>query len=129
MEDKIVEIARFERPEEAQALEVLLKSEGIACYLRNEFTTQVLYPVNMGGVRVEILESEVAHAMQVMEANGYEFPKEDEEAEQLQAVSGWTRHIPFLRHYSLEKQIFLFFLIIAVLLALFIYCSSLVSSN
>ena len=79
MEDKIVEIARFYEPEEAQILESLLKSEGIKCYLRNEYTSQVMYPANMGGIRVELLESEVPRAMEIMEANGYEFPKEDEE--------------------------------------------------
>jgi Putative prokaryotic signal transducing protein len=128
MENKIVEIARFSKPEDAHILESLLKSEGIECYLRNEFTTQVLYPANMGGVRVELLESEVSHAMEVMEANGYEFPKEDEEAEQIEAVSGWARHIPFLRNYSLEKQIILLFLAVAVFLALFIYFGSNFSS-
>lgn len=128
MEDKIVEIARFPKPEDAQILEALLKSEGIECYLRNEFTTQVLYPANMGGVRVELLESEVSHAMEVMEANGYEFPKEDEEPEQIQVVSGWARHIPFLRNYSLEKQIIILFLIVAVFLALFIFFGSNLSS-
>ena len=37
MEDKIVEIARFYEPEAAQMIESLLKSEGVNCYLRNEY--------------------------------------------------------------------------------------------
>lgn len=129
MEDKIVEIARFYEPEEAQILESLLKSEGIKCYLRNEYTSQVMYPANMGGIRVELLESEVPRAMEIMEANGYEFPKEDEEVEQIQAVSGWARHIPFLRRRPLERQIIVFFILVAMFLALVIYFGSLVSSN
>ena len=129
MEDKIVEIARFYEPEEAQMIESLLKSEGIKCYLRNEYTSQVMYPANMGGIRVELLESEVPRAMEIMEANGYEFPKEDEEVEQIQAVSGWARHIPFLRRLPLERQIIVFFILVAVFLALVIYFGSLVSSN
>lgn len=94
MEDKIVEIARFYEPEKAQILESLLKSEGIKCYLRNEYTSQVMYPANMGGIRIELLESEVPRAMEILEANGYELPEEGEEAEELQAVSGWARHVP-----------------------------------
>ena len=129
MEDKIVEIARFPEPVEAEKLELLLKSEGIECYLRNEYTSQVMYPADMGGVRVEILESEVARAMEIMEANGYELPGENEEPEQIQTISGWARHIPFLRHCPLEKQIIIIFVIIAVLLALFVYCGSLLSSQ
>ena len=127
MEDKIVEIARFYEPEAAQMIESLLKSEGIKCYLRNEYTSQVMYPANMGGIRIELLESEVPRAMEILEANGYEFPKED--AEQIQVVSGWTRHVPFLRHLPLEKQIIVLFILLAVFLALVIYFGSLVSSN
>ena len=87
MEDKIVEIARFYEPEAAQMIESLLKSEGVNCYLRNEYTSRIQYPVNVGGIRIELLESEVPRAKEILEANGYEFPKEDEEDEQLQAVS------------------------------------------
>lgn len=109
MEDKIVEIARFYEPEAAQMIESLLKSEGVNCYLRNEYTSRIQYPVNVGGIRIELLESEVPRAKEILEANGYEFPKEDEEDEQLQAVSGWVRHVPFLRHLPLEKQIIVLF--------------------
>ena len=129
MEDKIVEIARYYEPEAAQMIESLLKSDGIKCYLRNEYTSQVMYPANMGGIRIELLENEVPRAMEILEANGYEFPKEDEEAEQIQVVSGWTRHVPFLRHLPLEKQIIVLFILVAVFLALVIYFGSLVSSN
>lgn len=128
-EEKMVEIARFVTPEEAYELESLLKSEGINCYIRNEYTTQVMGLANMGGVRVELLEGEVPHAMEIMEANGYELPNEDEETEKIQAVSGWARHIPFLRNYPLEKQIIILFVIVAVCLALFIYFGSTLSSK
>lgn len=130
MEDKIVEIARFTYPAEAQTLMALLKSEGIECYLRNEFSSQVMGGyVDIGGARIEILERDVPLALQIMEEGGYDIPREDEIPEQIQAVSGWTRHIPFLRSYTLEKQIILLFILIAVCLALLIYFGSLVSSN
>ena len=101
MEDKIVEIARFYEPEAAQMIESLLKSEGVNCYLRNEYTSRIQYPANVGGIRIELL----------------------------QAVSGWVRHVPFLRHLPLEKQIIVLFILVAVFLALVIYFGSLVSSN
>ena len=75
MEDKIVEIARFYEPEAAQMIESLLKSEGVNCYLRNEYTSRIQYPANVGGIRIELLESEVPRAKEILEANGYEFPK------------------------------------------------------
>lgn len=128
--DKIVEIARFAHPAEAQILITLLKSEGIECYLRNELTTQLMAGyVDVGGARIEILESDVPHALEIMKAGGFEIPSEDEEAEEINKVAGWTRHIPFLRKYPLEKQIIFFFILIAVLLALFIYFGSLTSAR
>lgn len=128
--DKMVEIARFQTPAEAQTLMALLKSEGIECYLRNEYSSQLFASyVDVGGARVEILESDVLEALEVMKAGGYDIPEEDEEAEQIQVVAGWARHIPFLRNYTLEKQIVILFGIIAVLLVLLIFLGSQLSSN
>lgn len=128
--DKMVEIARFQYPAEAQTLIALLKSEGIECYLRNEYTSQLYASyVDVGGARVEILESDVPEALEIMKTGGYDIPEEDEEAEQIQVVAGWARHISFLRNYTLEKQIVILFVIIAVLLVLLIFFGSQISSN
>lgn len=128
--DKMVEIARFTYPAEAQTLMALLRSEGIECFLRNEITSQ-LYAgsLDVGGARVEILESDVQHALEVMQQGGYEIPSENEQPEEIVMVTGWTRHIPFLRKYPLEKQIIILFAIIAIFLALFIFLGSKISSN
>lgn len=126
--DKLVEIARFTYPTEAQTLIAFLKSEGIECYLRNELTSQIMAGyVDVGCARVEIKECDVARAMQAMEAGGYELPKEDEVAEPIEQVANIARYIPFLRKYPLEKQIMILFVSVAVLLALVIYFGSLVS--
>ncbi len=119
--DKMVEIARFTYPSEARTLMALLESEDIPCYLRNELTTQLMAGyVDVGGARVEILESDVERAMQVMEEGGYLIPGEEEEAEQLPQVTNWTRHIPFLKNAPLEKQIIGFLILLAILLGLII---------
>ena len=77
--DKIVEIARFTYPADAQPLMALLRSEGIECYLRNELSSQIMAGyVDVGGARVEILESDVPRAMKIMEEGGYDLPREDE---------------------------------------------------
>ena len=83
-EDRIIEIARFYEPEKAQMLESLLKSEGINCYLRNEYSSQVMYPADMGGIRVELLESDAPRAFAIMQANGYG----DEKADKAPAATG-----------------------------------------
>ena len=68
-----MEIARFAYPAEAATLIALLRSEGIECYLRNELTTQIMAGyADVGGARVEILESDVPRALEVMRAGGYD---------------------------------------------------------
>lgn len=130
VEDKMVEIARFQYPAEAQTLMALLKSEGIECYLRNEYSSQMFASyVDVGDARVEILESDVPQALEVMKGGGYDVPAEDEEAEPIRVVAGWARHIPFLRNLALEKQIVFLFVFIAVFLALLVFFGSELSSN
>lgn len=131
MEEKMVEIARFSKVDDARILASLLQSEDIDCYINNEYTSQVFGGLAdiVGGVRVEILEGKVQQAMEVMKANGYEIPREDELPDQVQAVSNWTRHIPFLKNLSPEKQILFFFVLIALFLAILIYASKLLDLN
>lgn len=124
--DKMVEIARFQYPAEAQALMALLRSEGIDCYLRNEYSSQVMAGyVDVGGARVEILESEVQHALEVMKDGGYELPDENEASPALHAASGLGGRIPWIRNFPLEKQLVILFGLIAVLLALLLFIGSL----
>lgn len=126
MEDKMVEIARFQYPAEAQSLMALLKSEGIDCYLRDEYSSQVMGGyVDIGGAKVEILESEVPRALEIMKDSGYEIPDDDETSDTLRTVSGWGSRIPFLRRFPVEKQILLILAAIAVLLGLLIFLTSL----
>lgn len=130
--DKMVEIARFQYPAEAQTLIALLKSEGIDCYLRDEISSQLMAGyADIGGARLEILDSDLPRALEVMEEGGYlqEEETDGEESGQIETIAGWARHIPLLRNYSLERQIMIFFALIAVLLALFIYVGSLLSSK
>lgn len=119
--DKLVEIARFTYPAEAQTLMALLRAVGIECFLRNEYSSQIMAGyVDIGGARVEILESDVPLALEVMKKEGYDIPEEDEETAEILEIGGWARHIPFLKKYPLEKQFILLFVFITLFLALFI---------
>jgi hypothetical protein len=98
----------------------------IVIYINNGYTTQIFGELaDMGGARVEVLEGKVKQAMEVMKDNGYEIPCEDELPGQVQTVSNWTRHIPFLKNLPPEKQILFFFVSIAISLTLLIYASKL----
>lgn len=125
--DKMVEIARFPYPAEAQTLRSLLESEGVICYLKDELSTQILGGyADIGGVKVEIMEKDLPRALEIMEKGGYPIETE-EEPEQLKAISSFAEHIPFLKKLPLEKQIIVILVITAVLLTLLVYFSSLIS--
>lgn len=124
MEEKMVEIARFSRVNDARILVSLLKSEEIDCFINNEYMTQIFAGyVDVGGAGVQVLEGDVERAMEVMKEHGYEIPDENEMPNQIKTVSNWTRHIPFLRNLPLEKQILFFFIFIALFLTILVYAS------
>ena len=75
---------------------------------------------------MEILEEDVPRALEIMEASGFPVEKNNE-PEQLKTLSSFSDRIPFLRKYPLEKQIMIIFIVTAVLLALLIYFSTMVS--
>lgn len=58
--------------------------------------------VDVGGARVEILESDVPRAMKIMEEGGYDLPREDEQAEPVEKVAGRTSY-PFSTKISLRE--------------------------
>ena len=123
--DKMVEIARFQNQAEAFMLRSLLESEGIECYLKDEIIKQMYGGfVEFGGIKVQGMEDQVPHAMDVMQANGYELPKEDEAIAPLAPMSGFVGKIPFLRKFALEKQLLIILIVTALLLALLVYAGS-----
>ena len=123
--DKMVEIARFQNQAEAFMLRSLLESEGIECYLKDEIINQMYGGfVDFGGIKVQVMEDQVPHAMDVMLANGYELPKEDEAIAPLAPMSGFVGKIPFLRKFALEKQLLIILTVTALLLALLVYAGS-----
>ncbi len=123
--DKMVEIARFQNQAEAFMLRSLLESEGIECYLKDEIINQMYGGfVDFGGIKVQVMEDQVPHAMDIMQANGYELPKEDEAIAPLAPMSGFVGKIPFLRKFALEKQLLIILIVTALLLALLVYAGS-----
>lgn len=123
--DKMVEIARFQNQAEAFMLRSLLESEGIECYLKDEIINQMYGGfVDFGGIKVQVMEDQVPHAMDVMKANGYELPTEDEAIAPLAPMFGFVGKIPFLRKFALEKQLLIILIVTALLLALLVYAGS-----
>lgn len=127
--DKMVEIAEFSFPADAQTLMALLRSEGIECYLRNELTTQIMAGyADVGGARLEILEKDLPRALEIMREGGYPLP-EDLSAEYSRKSKALDRWFPFLRGQRFEVRLLVCFASIAVALALAIFILSQILSN
>lgn len=127
--DRIIEIANFPQPEQAELLASLLRSEGIECFLPNEVSSHVLRGYLDVGARVEILEKDYPLALRIMEDAGYSFPDKNMETGDEKSSTGLARHIPILKHLSFEKQIIIIIGLILGLIALMIYLQSYFSTN
>ena len=77
MEDKVIEIARFESTAEAEMLVSLLKSEGIDCYVRDGLSSRTMFGyVDIGGAKVDLLSKDVCRALKVMKDHDYKISEE-----------------------------------------------------
>ena len=121
--DKLVEIARFQIQSKAYILRGLLESEGIECYLKDEYSNQIYGGgIDIGGVKVQIMDDQVEKALEIMKANGYEIPPEADEETATPPVptSGIFSKVPVLRKYPLEKQLLILLAITAIILFLLV---------
>ena len=85
MEDKMVELTRFSQVSEAEMLANLLKSEGIDCYVRDSFISDIYKGVDFGGAKVELLEKDLQRATEIMKDFGYMSSDNNTEYEQNKA--------------------------------------------
>jgi hypothetical protein len=77
MEDKMVEIARFHQPADAEMLANLLQSEGVDCYVRDGIISSVMFGnADLGGAKVELLQKDIRQASEIMRDHGYDVPQE-----------------------------------------------------
>lgn len=127
--DRMVEIAVFSYPADAQTLMALLRSEGIECYLRNELTTQIMAGyADVGGARLEIMEKDLPRALEIMREGGYPLPADGTE-EYTRRLKLLDIFFPFLKKQRPEVRILAAFTAVAVVVALAILAFSLLMSN
>ena len=67
----MVELTRFKKVSEAEILANLLKSEGVDCYVRDGYMNQIYNGLDLGGVKVELLEKDLERATEIMKDFGY----------------------------------------------------------
>ena len=71
--DKIITIYNFEYLGEAAIVRARLESEGIPCMIQNELISQIapFYSDTFGGVKLQVNESDVPQAMEILKEAGY----------------------------------------------------------
>lgn len=121
--DKIVEIARFKNPMDAQVLLSLLRAEGIECNLRNELTAQIMSSyADIGGAIVEVLEADVPQALQVLKEGGYEmYDSNTENAKRINWLNAFTKKIPIVKNFSIEARIIVLLTLIALIVSAILF--------
>lgn len=71
--DHFVTIQTFSYPHEVAIIQAHLEAEGIECFIKDGLTLQVqpFYSNAIGGVKLQVKESDVERALDIMKASGY----------------------------------------------------------
>ena len=126
--EKIVEIANFRQTDRAEVLASVLRSEGIECYVRNEASVRTFGGLIDVGARVEVLESDVPRALEMMDIGGFlaQEVDPDESTTEDQEEAGTKRS--FFSKLSLDKQMTIILVLLAGLIALILYLNAFLSA-
>ncbi len=65
MAERLVTIAKYHFVDKAQMAKLTLAAKGIDCFLADEFMSTYL-PIAMGGIRLQVWESEAERAKEVL---------------------------------------------------------------
>ena len=94
MSENLVTIITFVFPHELGIPRSLLESEGIDCFVRDELTTSVhpFYSNAIGGIRLQVKESEAQRATEILVNGGFinKEENEDEKTIEIKQTDGTT---------------------------------------
>ena len=113
--EKIVEIANFRQAERAEVLASLLRSEGIDCYVRNEMSSRVFGGLVDIGARVELLESDLPRAVEIMKIGGFFAEQDNPDETMTYGLLTEVRNNTFL-----EKKMIIIIALLVIVIALLI---------
>lgn len=125
--DTLVTIAEFNELTRALFLKSLLESEGITCFLQDQYISQVYGTgIITGGVKLQVSQNDVNKATEIMIAHGYEKDSVliENNKEDLESSKTIFSNVPYLRHLSYPAQmwtVLLLTIILGTLLGLLSY--------
>ncbi len=112
---QFISLLSFSNASSAAIVKGKLESEGITCFLRDELTTQVnpLYTQNEGGIKLQVLNTAVDRAIELLEEMGYKIEDNSSASSFINKIDQITGKIPFVK--SLRFDIRLIILVAVVI--------------
>ena len=76
--ENLITVVTFVYPHELGIPQSLLESEGIECFVRDEFTINVhpFYSNAIGGIKLQVRESDAQRALKILIEGGFIIPKD-----------------------------------------------------
>jgi len=117
--DNLITIYSSVQPQSIYLAKGKLESEGIECFIKDEFTTQVnnFYSNAIGGVKLQIYQKDKAFAMQLLIDGGLIEESKPQDNSLLSKLNSSTTRLPFIGSMIIEKRLFI--LSIALLILIF----------
>lgn len=105
--DEFITLATFPYPSEMIAIRGRLESEGIECYVKDELMMQMYnsYSNAIGGVKLEVRQSDYEMARQILEETGFLKEEITEPSKFWARVDDWTKNIPWINTMRLELRL------------------------
>jgi hypothetical protein len=122
--DNWITIKTFTLPTEVVVLRGRLESEGIECFVQNELITQInpLYSNAIGGVQLQVKESDLQNAIAILKEGGYLTDEEAQPPKFLLKLDSTSSKIPFLNRLPLLfRLMILVSFFVGLTVSLFIY--------
>lgn len=116
-EERMVTLVCLQSNALAEELQRMLAETGITAYLRNEYTNRIVGPMcDVGGVRIELAESDLEAARIVLAESG--LPLAEPEQTPVGRISRWADNLPLLRNRPLEQRLWIITGLLLVFLGL-----------
>ena len=118
--ENLVIVATFTYPTELAVIRGRLESEGIECFLKDEYTVQAynFYSNAIGGIKLQVRESDAERAIQILKEAGYIKEQDQSPSPFFSKLDKLTNKMPFIGKLSIELRYVILAAFILVVLSL-----------
>ena len=104
-----------------------LESEGIKCFVRDEYATQTRlgFTGAYGGIGLQVMEEDAENAIRILREYGDLNDEDEKPSELTESLDKITDKLPFLHQYPLQvKLLAIVFFTLAVILTVFFFVNN-----